>query len=464
MKKKLLSMAVVAAFAGGATTAQAVHVNPDGLGQVLIYPFYSVEGGNDTYINIVNTTNQVKAVKVRFLEGMNSQEVLDFNLYLSPFDHWSAAVTRGAGEAAIMRTADNSCTVPAIPGQWRGLPELRVLRRSGRRTAWIAPGKATWKSSRWVWSMALSAANATHDNGRCTPYLPVTCVTPGQSGNTWANNPSPQMDLPASGGLYGYGVLINVPEGTNGTYSATAIDGYTSLIVHTDPGSLTPSLAGADDVSFVFSDGDIVEFDWFGTDPSPGLNAVSSVLMKNAIMNDFVLDPGLAAGTDWVVTFPTKRDYVNVAAPAWPPFTAVWDEDTSRACEPVGIAYWDREEATEQPEGLDFSPQPPGTPPQSLCAEANVVTFDGSNVLSGSDRVSRNLDVVFDNGWMRMNFDNSAARVLTDDFGQEIYGLPVIGFAVQKYVNGDLDGLLSNYAGLIDHKATVSVSGIGIVD
>src|SRR5690606_11368910 len=118
MKKKLLPLAILAGLAGAAGTAQAVHVNTDGLGETPIYPFYSVEGDNDTYITVVNTTNRGKAVKVRFLEAMNSREVLDFNLYLSPYDHWSAVVTRNPeAEGAIVRTGDTSCTVPAIPAE-----------------------------------------------------------------------------------------------------------------------------------------------------------------------------------------------------------------------------------------------------------------------------------------------------------------------------------------------------------
>src|SRR5690606_35656779 len=85
------------------------NVNPDGLGQVLIYPYYTVNNGNMTLISVVNTTNDVKAVKVRFLEGMNSQEVLDFNLYLSPFDVWTGAVHE-SGEGAALTSNDNSCT------------------------------------------------------------------------------------------------------------------------------------------------------------------------------------------------------------------------------------------------------------------------------------------------------------------------------------------------------------------
>src|ERR1700719_2368822 len=55
-----------------------------------------------------------KVVKVRFLEGKNSKEVLDFNLWLSPKDVWTAAIVpMGAGAGII--TADLSCTTPTIP-------------------------------------------------------------------------------------------------------------------------------------------------------------------------------------------------------------------------------------------------------------------------------------------------------------------------------------------------------------
>ena len=123
MKKNSLTTALLAGLAGAAglvTTANAVNLNPDGLGQVLIYPFYTVDGGNNTQISVVNTTNRVKAVKVRFLEARNSKEVLDFNLYLSPFDVWTGAtvsppVERFATGPATLITSDNSCTVPRIP-------------------------------------------------------------------------------------------------------------------------------------------------------------------------------------------------------------------------------------------------------------------------------------------------------------------------------------------------------------
>ena len=46
-------------------------------------------------MSVVNTTASMKAVKVRFREGKNSAEVLDFNVFLSPFDVWTASITPG---------------------------------------------------------------------------------------------------------------------------------------------------------------------------------------------------------------------------------------------------------------------------------------------------------------------------------------------------------------------------------
>src|SRR6478735_1168725 len=109
-KKKSLYAALAGVSALGVTgAAQAVNVNPDGLGQVLIYPYYTTRAdstGNayGTLLSVVNSTATAKAVKVRFLEGKNSKEVLDFNLFLSPFDVWTAGIvpmgdTIGGAEA-----------------------------------------------------------------------------------------------------------------------------------------------------------------------------------------------------------------------------------------------------------------------------------------------------------------------------------------------------------------------------
>ena len=117
MKKKVLPLAVGTATAVVMSAANAaMYVNDKGMGETLIFPFYSAENGNSTNVNIANTTTGTKAVKVRILEAQNSREVLDFNLYLSPKDHFSFAVLADAADGGgMLKTNDNSCTVPAIP-------------------------------------------------------------------------------------------------------------------------------------------------------------------------------------------------------------------------------------------------------------------------------------------------------------------------------------------------------------
>src|SRR3954466_15306657 len=122
-KGKALSCAILGGLAVASGAAQAVYEDPNGLGQALIYPYYTVQtaGGNsyNTYLSVVNTTTRGKALKVRFREGKNSREVLDFNLFLSPNDVWVGVVgpadPTSATSAARLTPPDASCTNPVIP-------------------------------------------------------------------------------------------------------------------------------------------------------------------------------------------------------------------------------------------------------------------------------------------------------------------------------------------------------------
>ncbi|MEQ8801936.1 MAG: hypothetical protein RLP45_07855, partial [Haliea sp.] len=319
MKKNIISAAVAATLLG-ASAANAVFVNSEGHGQALIYPFYTVEGGHDTYINLVNTTDQTKAVKVRFVEAMNSQEVLDFNLYLSPQDHWSAVVFAD-GSGASIRTADTSCTVPnTLSAKTEGVPGTVVPFRNFTYQGDAAPFTGVDRTREGyveiiemgVLDLSTDEAAATHVAG-----IPGDCtILSGHwsGAGKWTADPNQDLTAPA-GGLYGYGVLINVEEGTNATYDAVALDDFVSslgagLPIHNAPGSILPGLGDATPVAQILdsSSFEVVQAN-FAIDR--GIDAVSAVLMHSAIMNDYVLEPSIAAGTDWVVTFPTKKEYVN---------------------------------------------------------------------------------------------------------------------------------------------------------
>jgi hypothetical protein len=43
-------------------------------------------------------------------------------------------------------------------------------------------------------------------------------------------------------------------------------------------------------------------------------------------------------------------------------------------------------------------------------------------------------------------------HAIQDDAGLTYYGLPAVGLAVQRYVNGNVGGVLANYGGLNSHR------------
>ncbi|MCU7876794.1 MAG: hypothetical protein KZQ84_08340 [Candidatus Thiodiazotropha sp. (ex Lucinoma borealis)] len=110
IKKTLVAVAIVSIFT--TTTAQAVNLSQDTTGQVLLYPYYNVNEGNVTFVSVTNTTDEVKAAKVRFREGVGGESVFDLSLYLSPRDVWVGAVYQQAGAVKLSVPADTSCTVP----------------------------------------------------------------------------------------------------------------------------------------------------------------------------------------------------------------------------------------------------------------------------------------------------------------------------------------------------------------
>ena len=76
MNRKNLTTAVLAGLAGAAgiaatataQTAPTMSLNPDGIGQVLIYPYYTTRNGNNTVLSVVNTTGAAVDISGWYLE------------------------------------------------------------------------------------------------------------------------------------------------------------------------------------------------------------------------------------------------------------------------------------------------------------------------------------------------------------------------------------------------------------
>ena len=489
-KRNLLNAAVIGALGLAAGSAQAVYVGEDGTGEVLIYPYYNVRAGYFTTFSVVNSTTKAKAVKVRVLEGKNSREVIDFNLYLSPNDVWTGAIEMTANGAKLS-TTDTSCTVPALSTSQGGAGsvEFRNFEYTGSKAdgedqtlnrtregyiELIEMGELNTNSIAKSTSGTISVdAAVTH--GADKPADCAAMVKAWNTGGAFTINANNFVTEPM-GGLFGGASLIRTSTGTDYTYDPVPLDAWSNTPNHTEPGSLLPSLANvAPKTSVVFYNGTAVTDTWNG---GLAIDPVSAVLMRTSVMNEYTVESIVNAGTAWVVTFPTKRAYVGTDS------TSATDADTDQlyferpfsddfytggACEQVYIRHFDRDEHTPIGE-LDFSPAPPSGK-NSLCWEVSLITFNGNNIMGTELAANHNVNVgTYQYGWMRLAFpggngnvlhtldgvlqtgatDTEATRQLISDGNRTYHGLPVVGFMMEEFIRGD--GSLDNYGGNFIHK------------
>ncbi|GHT86048.1 hypothetical protein AGMMS49543_18500 [Betaproteobacteria bacterium] len=97
-----------------------VVVSDDHQGLINVVPYYSVQGGNTVALSITNNdTLNGKVVKVRFRGAEWSDDALDFQVFLSPGDIWTASVTRdldadGKPVAKLNWSGDTTVTRPFL--------------------------------------------------------------------------------------------------------------------------------------------------------------------------------------------------------------------------------------------------------------------------------------------------------------------------------------------------------------
>ena len=125
MKKNVLALSITAALVGltggahamtntpAGASATVSEFNGAGIGHKLIVPYFSTQNNNNTLLNITNTdTANGKAVKVRFRSAANSDDIFDFQVFLSPGDVWTAQINQGLDGRSRFTTNDLSCTKP----------------------------------------------------------------------------------------------------------------------------------------------------------------------------------------------------------------------------------------------------------------------------------------------------------------------------------------------------------------
>jgi hypothetical protein len=434
------------------TAAQAVHVEPGGEGQALVFPYYSVQsqGGSpfNTYVSIVNTGPSPAVLRVRFREGRNAREVASFNVYLSSSDAWTGAIVPTADGAKII-TADLSCMSP--PRSGTGVFEVPFTNAAyaGSRADGAGEGLDRGREGfvEVIEMATFRNASVNDDFSHGADGLPRNCY-PEDGRHTIPDIAAPD------GKLTGTLTLINVSNGLSFSTNAIALGGLASKPYFRFANDPYPDFDAAeiDPVSAIESNGKSYALTW-----TRGIDAVTSVLMRTALMGEFVLDAGTRSTTDWLLAMPTRRFYVTPTTAA-APFTSVFAPvglPGGPQCERAGLSTYNRE-------GVPFSCDPAAcTPVASLCWSASVLPFQAvdRSALGSANATAvggaSGYPLPFQNGHVSlapsgagaattglvseptsMVRDLATGQVTTGRF--RVLGLPVVGFTASTFQNGTL--------------------------
>lgn len=383
MKKTfiLAFLLIASLWCAAVASAQAVRINPDGTGQALIYPYYTVRNGWVTLLSVVNQdTAAAKAVRVRVVEGRRGATVASFNLFLRGADVWTGAIVPGTGaeDPPALISADQSCTggdatLQRSPG-FR-LPFTSAAYQGDSDVAAFQTIDRTREGFVEIIEMGFVPYGTRLFDRISTPRsttLPPPCEAISDPEIVqYANDVQPPR-----GGLSGSETLLNVGGGMSADFAATAIDSlWTSA--SSNFGRLTrsdnqlPTLASGDNrVADVLVDGQrhLLAF-------AKSIDAVSALLMSTAVKGEFAFTGDTTIGTVWVLTAPTRRYYV-ARGELIKPFNAPWDRATGTACEFAELnESYDREGIGGYYD--DFATRP-FLPNEGLCFDSTVISFGGT--------------------------------------------------------------------------------------
>ena len=450
-RSRSLTAAVLLSLGGPAT---AVQVSADGLGQALIYPYYTVrtgEGGAfNTYVSITNATRDAKALRVRFRESRNGREVASFNLYLAPNDVWAGAlVPSNAGTRLV--SVDTSCVEPVPPAGGLEFSNAAFTDGAGEGLDRTREG----------YIEVLEMATLT----RLTSVR-VTPASTGVPADCPHVNPVAAGDIgPPTGGISGTLTLINVADGSDYSVNAEALSELSTRPFFRQAAEPYPAFDAAeiDVVSVITTDDATYRSVW-----SRGLDAVSAALMRVRGESEYVLDFATASLTEVVLTLPTKPFHMTGTS-ASAPFTAAggWKADPvacERGGEKLDIRYFNRGQRGAQVGWCCFGGQlPPDAPAMCSAATTFTVSNGRAHIRSLSGGITQlgmlalaPVHPAFENGWVNFGpsplasglytsmtslpnstrLDATTGAVTTG--AHTLYGWPMAGFSMRSLRNGNL--------------------------
>ncbi|MFZ4480706.1 MAG: cell surface protein [Rhodoferax sp.] len=368
MKKNVLALSITAALVGlgfaqsamaivtpSGATGSGLAESRNGTGQILLVPYFTTQGSNATLLNIVNTdTRNGKALKVRFRGAANSDDIFDFQVFLSPNDIWAANISQGAdgkskltigsnwnGTAYVL---DTSCVKPnladgGVSGRSFVTDRLDPSLTDAQRAEQTREGYVEILNMADIPIVSGTSSLSyitTHRNG-----------VAGCTGTAWTNLDTADLaDASAavtaglsapSGGVFANWTIINTanattfgnaanalttPAGTVGNIvywpqtSGTVVNpewytadpvlagGYKGTATVTSAAAIFAQYYDLPDLSTPYTTAST-----FGSAAGPvaQASALSGSIATTAVMNEYITDSAISAATDWVFSMPTRR-------------------------------------------------------------------------------------------------------------------------------------------------------------
>ncbi|WP_154223708.1 hypothetical protein [Marinicella rhabdoformis] len=450
--KNILSSITLAIFALSPPAHSAVHLSPTDTGSAIIVPFYTVANQMNTLLTLNNTKDETKAVKIHIKEAAQGAVVASFNVYLTPQDMWTFGM--GSDNRKLkMISNDASCAL--------GFPNNQT----------ISP------ENNWLWTNGIIEIIEMGVVNEVEPLNPdnLSCAAVSalwESGGQWFLDNESAM-LPATGGLHAEVTLMDVEQGHSANIPVIHMGGFygEDKIQHTAAGLDIPNLASGTHNSMVIHNGELIETTW-----PTGYEAISALLMKSTLTNEFNSEPEVLAQTELVISIPTLFYHLN-SQDTVAPFDraqAFWFPYLYR-----NISFFDRG-GTER-KGTCPRCDPP--PPENLRHSVNnfrLLYHDMgdlyfSSLLSATSDIAPDINAANElwlweqdyvaanttNGKISFNLSRSTGPRSENDRGRDstnssimhLYiGLPVVGFTYTKFTNANAQpGLLAQYAFVREH-------------
>ncbi|MEW6569610.1 MAG: hypothetical protein AB1390_00325 [Nitrospirota bacterium] len=411
------------ANSAGPASPTTIYVNPGGLGDALIYGYYNARGSFNL-IRVVNvSTNTGVSAKVRFREGEDSNEVLDFFICLSAGDQWSAFLIDDGNvnnPAQLVWFDDDTPTFPDPQGN--NVVTDNFLASVSLSTAAATSVTADDTKEGYLEIIGVSAWADVPGSAKVVDTPNACGETIGIFGIDEPGFVAPSLfDVPNV--LAGNDYIFNVAAGA-GTYAynATPLANFRSTIV-ANPG------LGTDDPPRL-------------SDATETLNAVNYVLTKATEHAIYDISSLLGGGAMIINTFPTKRLSIELdpLGTLNGPFNdaAIIETDgeigdSVARCEQISLLVWDDAENTPGAT-VGFSPSEPVV--RSKCDEVSVLLVgDTATALLNTELDQFNIPVTgFQLGHIDITLTGTGRTTTVGALTTS--GLPVISYELQGFIDG----------------------------